>query len=331
MLLAFIFKLGVHATGYYTVCVSHDLKSRLTSVLLLTQTYYHDVGGITEMLRFRRYRRLSLQPMLVPFMVATSISGIHALKINRSNQRLNHMEEKLGQHTYDERPSGDPLETDFVWATTQLNSNSFSLGVNESRLDTLVFALQKMHEYNSKIVSLSERSDVLQGIPDLDDMIEHLLNYASNLRFRNSSEQKRTQTHLAVVFNFMAQKDNLVNISLANDSRRIAAASKRDSTAMKTIAVVTMFFLPGTYIAALFAIPVFNWDAGPNVSVLNYRFWYYWATTLPLTAVVLLIWVFWEPVTHVIWAIYDRVVAKKRSFSVPEEQSDQRSAKPKQR
>ena len=269
--------------------------------------------------------------MLVPFMIATSVSGIHALKINRSNQRLNRMEEKLGQHTYDERPSGDPLETDFVWATTQLNSNSFSLGVNESRLDTLVFALQKMHEYNSKIVSLSEHEDIIQGIPDLDDMIEHLLNYVSNLRFRNSSEQKRTQTHLAVVFNFMAQKDNLVNISLANDSRRIAAASKRDSTAMKTIAVVTMFFLPGTYIAALFAIPVFNWDAGPNVSILSSRFWYYWATTLPLTAIVLLIWVFWEPVTHVIGDIYDRVVAKKRSFSVPEEQSDQRSAKPKQR
>ncbi|MCJ1324670.1 hypothetical protein MMC10_001332 [Thelotrema lepadinum] len=241
------------------------------------------------------------------------------------------MEEKLGQHTYDDRPSGDPLDTDFVWATTQLNSNSFSLGVNESRLDALVFALQKMQEYNSKIVSLSEHRDVIQGIPDLDNMIEHLLNYASNLRFRNSSEQKRTQAHLAVVFNFMAQKDNLVNISLANDSRRIAAASKRDSTAMKTIAVVTMFFLPGTYIAALFAVPVFNWDAGPDVSVVTYRFWYYWATTLPLTALVLLIWAFWEPVTRFVWTVYDRSVVRKRPALLPKEQLDQQSVESKQR
>lgn len=36
---------------------------------------------------------------------------------------------------------------------------------------------------------------------------------------------------------------------LAADSREIAAASKRDSSAMKGIAFLTMVFLPGTYIA----------------------------------------------------------------------------------
>jgi hypothetical protein len=40
----------------------------------------------------------------------------------------------------------------------------------------------------------------------------------------------------------LAQTDNNLNIS-------IAAASKRDSTAMKTIAIVTMVFLLGAYVA----------------------------------------------------------------------------------
>jgi hypothetical protein len=39
-----------------------------------------------------------------------------------------------------------------------------------------------------------------------------------------------------------------VNILAAEDSK-IAIAAKRDSTAMKTISVLTLVFLPGTFVA----------------------------------------------------------------------------------
>ena len=185
-----------------------------------------------------------------------------------------------------------------------------------------------MHEYNSKIVSLSPHQDIINNIEDMDDKIEHLSNYASNLLFRNSSELKRTQTHLAVVYNFMSQKDNLTNISLASDSRLIAAASKRDSSAMKTIAVVTMLFLPGTYISALFAIPLFDWEAAPGVTALNYRFWYYWATTLPLTALVLFAWIFWEHIRVACSWVYRWFLRSRRSIAARTNQRDQETTNP---
>lgn len=61
----------------------------------------------------------------------------------------------------------------------------------------------------------------------------------------------------------MAQKDSKTNIELAKSSAAIAKASKedgavmrqialetkKDSSAMKTIAMLTMFFLPGTFVA----------------------------------------------------------------------------------
>ena len=56
------------------------------------------------------------------------------------------------------------------------------------------------------------------------------------------------------VYNFMAQKDNQTNIALARDSRLIAVATQRDSTAMRTIALLTLLFLPGTYVAVLLAL-----------------------------------------------------------------------------
>jgi len=39
----------------------------------------------------------------------------------------------------------------------------------------------------------------------------------------------------------------------------------RDSSAMKTIAIVTMTFLLATFFAALFALPVFQWNSTPVV------------------------------------------------------------------
>jgi Mg2+ and Co2+ transporter CorA len=41
-----------------------------------------------------------------------------------------------------------------------------------------------------------------------------------------------------------------------NTSKNIAQAAKDDSYAMKTVAVMTVAFLPATFFAALFAMPL---------------------------------------------------------------------------
>ncbi|KAF2812177.1 uncharacterized protein BDZ99DRAFT_347708, partial [Mytilinidion resinicola] len=94
------------------------------------------------------------------------------------------------------------------------------------------------------------------------------------------------------IFNLIAQQDQNTSIGIARDSRMIAAESKRDSTSMKTIAVVTMTFLPGTFIAAIFSMPMFQWDATSPTDVVNKRFWVYWSITIPLTLLTFLAWFF---------------------------------------
>ena len=53
----------------------------------------------------------------------------------------------------------------------------------------------------------------------------------------------------------MAQKDSKVNLQLAATTTTIARESKKDSSAMKAIAVLTMCFLPGTFLAVCTAAP----------------------------------------------------------------------------
>ena len=54
---------------------------------------------------------------------------------------------------------------------------------------------------------------------------------------------------LNVVHSLVAQRDSGSNLDVAINSASIARASKRDSSAMTAIAVITAFFLPGTFIA----------------------------------------------------------------------------------
>jgi hypothetical protein len=56
---------------------------------------------------------------------------------------------------------------------------------------------------------------------------------------------------------------------------------------MKTIAVMTMAFLPATFFAALFSVPSLRWD---QAAVVQDNFWVYWAFTLPATTMVFLVW-----------------------------------------
>jgi hypothetical protein len=57
------------------------------------------------------------------------------------------------------------------------------------------------------------------------------------------------------VLNLVSQRDARVNMSLAASSNRIALDTKRDSTSMMAIAVLTMVFLPGTFTSVWLPIP----------------------------------------------------------------------------
>lgn len=66
----------------------------------------------------------------------------------------------------------------------------------------------------------------------------------------------------------MSQREARLNLEIAGEQRRIAHASKRDSTAMKTISLMGALFLPGTYLASVFSMTFFNFQSGWSHSSL---------------------------------------------------------------
>lgn len=55
---------------------------------------------------------------------------------------------------------------------------------------------------------------------------------------------------------------------MAGEQRRLAHASKRDSTAMKTISLLGAVFLPGTFLASVFSMTFFDFAKGTYCGLL---------------------------------------------------------------
>ncbi|KAF2177163.1 hypothetical protein K469DRAFT_380510 [Zopfia rhizophila CBS 207.26] len=70
----------------------------------------------------------------------------------------------------------------------------------------------------------------------------------------------------------------------------IALATNRDSRHMRSIALVTMIFLPGTFFASMFSMTFFNWSNDPGTSVVSSYLWIYVLMTVLCTALTLGLW-----------------------------------------
>ncbi|EAQ84292.1 hypothetical protein CHGG_10696 [Chaetomium globosum CBS 148.51] len=109
--------------------------------------------------------------------------------------------------------------------------------------------------------------------------------------------QQRVQIQIAALFHLIAQQDNAIAFDTASATRSIAASSQQDSSSMKMLALVAMFFLPGSFVAALFSAPLFAWDealtAGGMAVGTRPQFALFWAVTAPLTALIFVLYGLW--------------------------------------
>jgi hypothetical protein len=89
---------------------------------------------------------------------------------------------------------------------------------------------------------------------------------------------------------------NLIGHAANDLNSKIAVIAGLDSTAMKTLAFVTIVFLPPTFIATLFSMSMFDWQASAengDETTLVRNFWIYWAVAIPLTVLIILAWRVW--------------------------------------
>jgi Mg2+ and Co2+ transporter CorA len=117
----------------------------------------------------------------------------------------------------------------------------------------------------------------------------------------SKSNRSRLNNEIQLYFNILSMYEY-------ETSRTIGIATKADSESMKTIANLTMIFLPPTFVCALFSTTFFNYETG-QWGISN-NFWVYWAVAIPVTGL-----------TFAAWVLWNRASAQRWSTSLPVAQS----------
>ncbi|KAF2244153.1 hypothetical protein BU26DRAFT_522857 [Trematosphaeria pertusa] len=130
--------------------------------------------------------------------------------------------------------------------------------------------------------SPKQREQNLEGLERLSVLGKDM----KGIKRRSESLRERLQNEINLAFHLIAQRDSRITLQMGEDSRK-------DSNNMRSIAIVGLVYLPGTFVSGLFGMNFFdfNVDSGRQTWAVSEKLWLYWAITVPLTLATILLWV----------------------------------------
>jgi hypothetical protein len=271
-----------------------------------------------------------------PFVVITAVMAEYSSMMEYERRRLDFsvrdQESKTGvtAHFYDESLRAQATEYgDLIRALRLVEGYVMSFA---RILDFQVGLLRFLEEQHMRFQTLSQScGENVERNPmtlRVGDSLQQSLSLTTHRLEQVKTLDRRIQIQLGVVRmfflprsviklishqvqNLISQNDSRVNILVATQSANIAMDTRKDSVAMKTIAGITMVFLPGTFVAVscpflfrgcldlnrynppqtFFSMVFFHIEGNDsNIFAVNSYWWLYLAVTIPLTLAVGLAW-----------------------------------------
>ncbi|KAF7959731.1 hypothetical protein EAE96_001341 [Botrytis aclada] len=238
-------------------------------------------------------------PMLLPFLILSEkISYGTELKQKRTREWLRMLEQAVADHTgHSKTPvTGQTLPLDLIsininrcYAETLWTSPLAYIRLMESFLETMDLFKQYIPSTGSKQLKLQEIHDKLIPVFKLYKSKQQGVEIYANTTLKRLENERSLSTIV------LAQRDSKLQYDMGKLQYEMALASKRDSSAMKTIAILGILFLPGTFVASILSTTFFDFqnESGLRAAV-SPSFWIYWAITVPVTLIILVFWYLWE-------------------------------------
>ncbi|PPQ95896.1 hypothetical protein CVT26_015582 [Gymnopilus dilepis] len=192
-----------------------------------------------------------------------------------------------------------PLESDMDHEKTEKAVESlYQLSQLFQIIRDVVADVQDQLEFLSAVFNQKRDQTIAQSLQDgsVSESLQFLISKNQIMLRWVKNYTERTQVQISRFFNHATQKDNAVNVNISQLTSKIAVSTQKDSSAMITMAAVTMVFLPGSFVSALFSTVFFDTaeNRSGNVSLLVHpQWWLFPAIVIPLTIAVFLIWIVW--------------------------------------
>lgn len=281
----------------WTMALTYDDVSR-TTFAIVHGFQKEELGRL--LLEMDEFKTSSIHPLLLPGLLCRMLIVADSKEVKRLGTDLFGVENKTIWHGHwklgkDEGLSqSQDAEQEFENLTRTLNRITARLAFHEMRLNANFVLISNLRSLMVKSLERwckgmrSEERQVLTS--SLDQLLSNLQAERESLLLEITCNQKIADGQLQIVYSLIAQHDNKENLRMATLSTQIAAITKEDSFAMRTIAVMTITFLPATALSSLFSMGMFDWRAHGGDTVVSSRFWIYWAIAVPLTLSVLGLW-----------------------------------------
>jgi hypothetical protein len=134
----FVLKLGFFRPQFYQLAVSYDKETRLTHGLLLTKNL-NNIPFVPQFFSGLQNQQMHCElPLLLALISTEQVIDTCIERLDTSDGKLNELEATMGQHEYDHRPKGNPLELDFLAMTRALNHVGRMVGADLSRLNSIL-------------------------------------------------------------------------------------------------------------------------------------------------------------------------------------------------
>ncbi|KAI1642505.1 uncharacterized protein F4817DRAFT_294831 [Daldinia loculata] len=95
---------------------------------------------------------------------------------------------------------------------------------------------------------------------------------------------------MQTVWNQIAMHDSDLNTRIAHVNTGVALETKREGIQMRSIAILSMIYLPFSSVASIFSMDMFDWNAQDGGSVVSKYIWLFATLAIGLTAITVYAW-----------------------------------------
>ncbi|KAK4174383.1 hypothetical protein QBC36DRAFT_347967 [Triangularia setosa] len=100
-------------------------------------------------------------------------------------------------------------------------------------------------------------------------------------------------THVSLDRLALQREMSRLSMELALQQQHLANSSSRESISMKSLALLGVFFLPGTFLSSLFSMPFFDFSSDMD-DFVSHHLWIYFAVMAPLTLIIVGSWILFD-------------------------------------
>ena len=150
-----------------------------------------------------------------------------------------------------------------------------------------------LHNVSKHITHLREGADA--ALLTLDLLLKQISGSTSPSNSAITPSQTRDSiSHITTLFqstklrlhSLESRMSNIINLSFH-------LVTQQDSKSMKTIAFLTLIFLPASTVASIFGSQFFNLSLDQNGVphfIFSHWFWIMWVIVIPVTAILVMVW-----------------------------------------